>query len=151
MVLCCAGLHGILPHDIRVIASYASNYRHQLPIAFWKDVSAQHFQSKNGEYTGKEVLAKGCAPLPAYSKTKNDTGLMPHVTAEWLNGVSLPILEAANISIIQDEEKTHDLWNYHLKGECTHFCHPSAPQIWVHSLYTAMKNYTDSPASILTY
>ena len=125
--------------DIRVIASYVSNYRHQLPAAFWKDVSAQHFQSKHGEYTGREVLKAGCAPLP---KVQGDTGLLPHVTAAWLNGVSLPVLEESNITIIRDEHKTNDLWNYHLAGECTHFCHPSAPQIWVHSVYTAIKEHS---------
>lgn len=146
-----AGLHGILPEDIRVIASYASNYKHQLPVAYWKDVSSQHFHSKTGEYTGREVLSKGCAPLPSRAKVQNDSGLVPHVTAGWLNDVSLPIMEAANISVIQDEEKTHDLWNYHLHGECTHFCHPSAPQIWVHSLYEALKNHTGDATSVITH
>lgn len=113
-------------------------------------MSAQHFNTKNGEYKGREVLSKGCAPLPARTKVDNDTGMMPHVTAAWLNDVSLPILEAANISIISDEEKTHDLWSYHLKGECTHYCHPSALQIWVHSLYAALKNHTDNAHNIIT-
>ena len=132
---CCTGLHGMSSNDIEVIASYLSNYKEQLPIAFWKDVSSQHFKHEHGAYMGKADLKAGCAPLANMNTSQEH---FHYSSANWFNNVSLPILRKANITIIRDEAKTYSLWNYHQKGECTHFCHPSAPQIWVHSLYASL-------------
>ena len=130
------GLHGMLPPDAYAVAHYMKRYKDTLPFAMWKDVSATHFNSSDGGFPGKEVLQYPCVPRPTAAEHSGLT--------YWLNSVTLPIIEAADIPIIADSQQTEALYNYHRAGECTHFCFPSAPQIWVHTLYqTLLKHQQD--------
>ncbi len=124
------GLHGMLPPDAYAVAHYMKGYKDTLPFAMWKDVSATHFNSSDGGFSGREVLQYPCVPLPMLAQHSGLT--------HWLNNVTLPIMEGADITLIADSKQTQPLYNYHRKGECVHFCFPSAPQLWVSSLYQTL-------------
>ena len=107
----------------------------RLPLAFWKDISAQHFKTATGAYEGRDNLQTGCVSL---AKHLEGVGQKPTRDADTLNALCLPFFRAAGSIIVSDNDLTTDLWEYHRKGECTHFCFPSAPQIWVHTFYRSM-------------
>ena len=48
-------------------------------------------------------------------------------------------MEEAGIPVIDTWNQSLPLWDHHRDNgaghECTHFCFPSAPQLWVHALW----------------
>lgn len=68
---------------------------------------------------------------------------------DWRNAAGDPLIRAAGIPIVESWNESAVLWRAHRDNgqgyECTHFCHPSAPQAWVHSLFRALRDARDVP------
>ena len=58
--------------------------------------------------------------------------------------ISNTVMHESGIPIVHTWNETLPLWDYHRDNgaglECTHFCFPSAPQLWVHALWQALSN-----------
>ena len=52
------------------------------------------------------------------------------------------VMSKAGIPVVSTWNDTLPLWEFHRDNghglECTHFCHPSAPQLWVYRLYETL-------------
>ena len=52
------------------------------------------------------------------------------------------VMSKAGIPVVSTWNDTLPLWEFHRDNghglECTHFCHPSAPQLWVYRLYATL-------------
>ena len=61
----------------------------------------------------------------------------------WRNALADPIMRAAGVPIIQSFNDTVPLSDAHRDNgsghECTHYCFPSAPQVWVAQLVEALR------------
>ena len=56
--------------------------------------------------------------------------------------ISNTIMSQSGIPVVHTWNETLPLWDYHRDNgaglECTHFCFPSAPQLWVHALWQTL-------------
>jgi elongator complex protein 2 len=52
-------------------------------------------------------------------------------------------MRKAGVPIVETWNETLPLWDYHRDNgaglECTHFCQPSAPQLWLYLLYKTLQ------------
>ena len=67
------------------------------------------------------------------------------VEGGWRNKLGLPIIELlTDMPIIHTWNESVMMWEYHTHFnfnavDCTHMCHPSEYQYWVHELYRTFK------------
>ena len=56
--------------------------------------------------------------------------------------ISNTVMSQSGIPVVHTWNETLPLWDYHRDNgaglECTHFCFPSAPQLWVHALWQTL-------------
>lgn len=64
---------------------------------------------------------------------ENTTNSFHILTGNWRNTVADPSMRRARIAIIPSYNESLWMWNMHRDNgggmECTHFCHPSVPQV----------------------
>lgn len=52
-------------------------------------------------------------------------------------------MDVHNVPVIDTWNQSLPFWDHHRDNgdglECTHYCFPSAPQLWVHALWTVLK------------
>lgn len=153
------GLHFIPDYasEIGKIATAFSEQRLNLPQLLWMDTPPQHFLTEFGEYPrdlskppfscwyiGK---ADNKDPL-TLSKDHQLTTIDPkyqHVAdGGWRNIIARPLMLSAGIPVLQIWNESTLLWNYHRDNgagwECTHYCFPSAPQVWVYHLLRKLQD-----------
>lgn len=127
------GLHGWWMEDIKIVASFLEIYRTALPTVFWKDMSPHHRPHVYQAATRQEKI--DCKPILDADQQAQD---QPFATAVWFNNLTIPVLQQSSIRVIQDEKTLRPFWRHHRQGECLHFCQPSAPQVWISSLHSAL-------------
>ena len=67
-----------------------------------------------------------------------------YLEAVWCryNSEVFPLLRDANISIWDTYNVTLPLWQYHMwERDCTHFCHPSAYEVWTFLLFKHLESH----------
>lgn len=61
------------------------------------------------------------------------------------------VMRKAGVPIVEAWNETLPLWDYHRDNgaglECTHFCSPSAPQLWLFLLYQTLREIQGSQAA----
>ena len=132
------GLHGWWMEDIKIVAAFLDIYRNALPIVFWKDMSPHHKPHIYQSADSQEEIE--CKPILDADQQAKD---QPFNTAIWFNNLTIPVLKQSSIRVIEDEAALRPFWKHHRQGECLHFCQPSAPQVWISSLYQSL---TDAQA-----
>ena len=59
----------------------------------------------------------------------------------WFNQVAFEVVRASGISVLNAYNQTLPLWDFHLKDkDCTHFCNPSAYELWTYLLKEHLKH-----------
>lgn len=140
---------------LRAFTKYYRSHKKRLPRLLWQQTSQQHFDNGegNGEYPGGKlpfqckridnftVVGDGVVQLEAGKTDKNAV-----LTGSWRNTEADPIIRKAGIPIVPSFNETLWMADMHRDNgqghECTHFCHPSAPQTWVVALYRALRDST---------
>ena len=147
------GLHYIPEYrgELGKIASIITEQRTKLPQALWMDTPPQHFLTEFGEYprdTGNPPFncwyigkAEDKDPLTLskdHQLITSDPKYQQVADGGWRNIIARPVMMAAGIPVLQTWNESMLLWNYHRDSgagwECTHYCVPSAPQVWVYHL-----------------
>ncbi|CAL5228742.1 g11927 [Coccomyxa viridis] len=129
------------------------------PFLLWKDTAPQHFESTFGEYPQDKpkppmkcvAVGKQFEPDPGEDKwiLKKDHSIevlykdFEDIAAGgWRNKLTNEVMSQAGIPVVSTWNDTLPLWEFHRDNghglECTHFCHPSAPQLWVYRLYETL-------------
>ena len=147
--------------ELRAIAAFHDMNKTKLPILIWMDTPPQHFLTTLGEYPGIKgwgppfdcwYVGKAAAKNPLklssdHQLTTSDPFYQQAVEGGWRNIMSRSIMKEYSIPVLQIWNETMDLWNYHRDNgagwECTHYCFPSAPQVWVHHLTILLNSWSE--------
>lgn len=142
--------------DLQKIAAVFREQQSKLPQLIWMDTPPQHFHTEFGEYS-KEISgppyncwyigkANNKDPLRLTSDhylSTIDPKYQSVVDGGWRNVVSRAVMAAADIPVLQIWNESTALWNYHRDNgagwECSHYCFPSAPQVWVYHLLVKLQ------------
>jgi hypothetical protein len=96
----------------------------------WMETPAQHFQTPEGGYT--ETLALTPKPRKC-GKLSNKT---IYETKGPFNAVTEPLKALLGNYSLDIWEASAKMYYAHIRAtDCTHWCHPSSYQVWVHLLY----------------
>lgn len=147
------GLHFIPDYqgELGKIASTVTEQRTKLPQVLWMDTPPQHFLTEFGEYPrdmgnppfncwylGKAENKDPLSLSKDHQLTTIDPKYQQVADGGWRNIIARPVMMAAGIPVLQTWNESMLLWNYHRDSgagwECTHYCFPSAPQVWVYHL-----------------
>ena len=155
-------------HHAHSRASYTRNL-HQLgrfyretkaayPYQLFMETPKQHFASPDGDYSRQwqqSLPHKGnftCKPISGV--TMNDKGELfaegNNVISEqvaaggWRNTDARNVLrDEYGMPLVPVYNATVPAWDMHRRNaagpECSHFCHPSLPQLWVYTLYRSLE------------
>lgn len=127
-----------LGRDLTDLAAFRARMREAmgpddyLPKMIWIDTPPQHFSLPRGEYLHtKNTTADPCSPYDAARLERNDRGMFNSISDAFV----------ANIS--DAHAQTWDLakrsYFAHARvGDCTHYCRPGVPELWVYALTEAL-------------
>ncbi|KAL4433808.1 hypothetical protein ABPG75_000249 [Micractinium tetrahymenae] len=150
------GLHHGTTDDygaaLQAFASHVHARRGQLPRVLWQQTSQQHFKTPqgSGEYPGGRPPFE-CARIANLTVVRDGLVELEPGRADtfgllaggWRNAAADAAVGAAGIPVIPTYNETlwmADMHRWNKDGlECTHFCHPSAPQTWVLALFRALQ------------
>ncbi|KAK9812996.1 hypothetical protein WJX72_006927 [[Myrmecia] bisecta] len=154
------GLHWSADYDgelRNLTAQYPALRRTGFPYMIWKDTPVQHFDTRLGEYPGGKPPFQ-CTKLGGDQLRLGDDHTLEILDEDlavlgkggWRNELSNAAMQDAGIPIIHTYNDTAPLHEYHRDNgaghECTHHCHPSGPQVWVHALYQTLSANQDNIA-----
>ncbi|CAL8465497.1 g5033 [Coccomyxa elongata] len=132
----------------------------EFPQLIWKDTAPQHFQTTFGEYPEDKPkppfecgpIGLASPPTPGMEKWRLredhavevlQPGYETIAEGGWRNKIANEVMRAAGVPVVEAWNETLPLWDYHRDNgaglECTHFCMPSAPQLWVYLLTQTLK------------
>lgn len=123
------------------------------PRLLWQETPPQHFTSPTGEYLrdGGTKPPYVCQEIGAGHVKVLDDNTVQVDSADysfaaaggWRNSIANPIMQQHHVPIIHHWNASLPLWDFHRdngKGlECTHYCLPSAPQVWVAALHDTLE------------
>ena len=142
--------------ELHKIASTFHVEQSTLPKLLWMDTPPQHFLTEFGEfpkdfgrpphscwYIGKYKSKDPLRLTSDHQLTTVDPKYQSVVEGGWRNNISRAVMAAAGIPVLQVWNESTALWNYHRDNgagwECTHYCFPSAPQVWVYHLLIKLR------------
>jgi hypothetical protein len=104
-----------------------------LPRMIWIDTPPQHFTTPRGEYeAGKNLTTDACAPYDKTRLERNDRGMF--------NTISDSLIANISDAHAQTWDFAKRSWFAHMRvGDCTHYCRPGVPELWVYALAKAVK------------
>jgi hypothetical protein len=107
-----------------------------LPLCRWFD------DSKGGTAGGPKP--EKCRPLSQKELASEEIQ-----AGGWFNREAFEVMAASAIDVFSAYNETLPLWNFHLKDrDCTHFCNPSAYELWTYLLKEKLRHMRPSfPAS----
>lgn len=123
------------------------------PQLLWQETPPQHFTSPTGDYLpgdGGTSPPYICQEIGGGHVEVLDDNSIHVESAEFefatsggqRNSVANPLMRHRKVPIIHSWNGSLPLWDFHRdngKGlECTHYCLPSAPQVWVSALQDAL-------------
>ncbi|PSC75375.1 hypothetical protein C2E20_1285 [Micractinium conductrix] len=121
--------------DLTALATWRQQYKDKLPSMIWADTGPQHFNTRDGTYPGNGERPFKCRPLTAWSDGN------PVVAAgTWRNKAVAPLLPRLADAHLRLFNASVPLWNSHIPGECSHWCHPSAYQLWLFLLNGVLRD-----------
>lgn len=147
--------------DLKEFAEwYVQNHR-SLPFVIWKDTPPQHFDHVVGEYPAGTHPPFSCKPhAQGYLNVTADHSLVNwydgtdqsltqalHSVSQggWRNKVAQSVLGNIGLPMSLTWNETQPLYLFHRSNgagyECTHYCMPSAPQVWIHGLVQTLRSH----------
>lgn len=142
-----------------ITAWHAKNYA-SLPFVIWRDTPPQHFDHVLGEYPGTKPPFTCKANVRGFLNLTADHTLLPWYHGEdkkllqaigitsqggWRNQMANSIFRGSGVAMSLTWNETQPMHLFHRSNgagyECTHYCMPSAPQVWVHGLVQTLRSH----------
>lgn len=122
--------------ELAELAAWRQAHAQQLPRIVWTDTGPQHFSTPLGLYPGPQApKPHRCRPLEAWYRA------VPEVVAgSWRNVVAAPLVPRLADAHLRIYNASVPLWESHLPGECSHWCHPAAYELWVFLLNDVLRD-----------
>jgi hypothetical protein len=128
--------------QLAAFAAYHSSNAAALPRLLWQPTPAQHFAGSDGsgEYPGGQPPFQ-CEPLPGIHVEGEGRLALPDggrdrfglLRGGWRNAAADSVMRRAGIPILPSYNESVWMHAFHRDNgaglECTHFCHPSTPQV----------------------
>jgi len=146
------GLHWI-PFDLHLqMKTFVDTYKllrrkyKNGPQVWWKETTAQHFHTSDGQFEGLDSQHKTCIPSV---KDDPENSIKYH---QLKNSISIPYILDTDIPIMYTWKAESTMGNEHLfylgkqhnHIDCTHWCVPSSISIyWVELLFYMMDNRSE--------
>ncbi|KAF6252526.1 hypothetical protein COO60DRAFT_1552723, partial [Scenedesmus sp. NREL 46B-D3] len=128
-----------------------NNFAGSFPNWFFMETPKQHFDSPDGDFDEAWVGARSgpfiCQPVPGVALGPNGSvaaqagseQVAAVVHGTWRNAAVHSVLERQyGMPVLPVYNSTVTAWEYHRNNsqgrECSHYCFPSAPQLWVWTL-----------------
>ena len=132
-------------------ASLTASLKRQCPNIFWKDTPPQHFDTPSGSWRSglgkppfrcRQIQGVELQKDHSLSTARAEQQLI--VEGGWRNKAAKSVLQPY-MPIVESWNDTVPLWKFHrdnvMQGyECSHYCHPSASEVWIFNLYNTLKN-----------
>ena len=153
ILLLTVGLHFTPDYEgaLTKISAQFRDHVTKLPFLLWMDTPPQHFLTDLGEYPkdgtsppyncwyiGKAHNVDPLRVTKDHQLTTVDPIYQSVADGGWRNIIARSVMDKAHVPVLQIWNESMLLWNYHRDNgagwECTHFCFPSAPQVWVYHL-----------------
>jgi len=100
-------------------------------ILIWRETAPQHFDNLGGIFS-EDALDHECRDISEASEDLSNQ----------FNLKYNPICEKENITIMKIWNMTKNYFDAHVQGECTHYCQPGIPELWVGVLKEALEPLT---------
>ncbi|EFN56574.1 hypothetical protein CHLNCDRAFT_144253 [Chlorella variabilis] len=121
--------------ELTALAEWRQLHADFLPRIVWMDTGPQHFFTHEGTFPGHGKRPFKCRPLDAWYKGD------PVVGAGTRRAMAVaPIVSRLADAHLQIYNATVPLWDSHLPGECSHWCQPSAYQLWLYLLNDVLRD-----------
>ena len=151
--------HGRYMYYLKSVGKFYEETKKSFPWQFFMETPKQHFDSADGDYKSA-WLTPGKGPSPPYqckaipgvvlgtdgalAVTKKGNKVAEYVASgTWRNLDARRVLGGYGMPLLHIYNVTATAWDKHrrnLKGqECSHFCFPSIPQLWVYQLYKTLQ------------
>lgn len=135
---------------------------------FWMETPKQHFDSADGDYKVAWIgTRKGpwqCQAIKgvsmksdwSVSATEGDAVAEYVMQGSWRNIMAREILQQQyDVPILPVYNSTVTAAEYHRQNfdgqECSHYCHPSLPQLWLYMLKQTLQKYKVTPLTDVQY
>lgn len=146
-----------LPFPLQIV-EYAAARPRTFPRVLWRETTPQHFETPLGYWGGKYDGPWTCRPLPnlgidstgalylnsSPAASVPDEGLRIMLRGGYHNRAARRVFGPAGIPVLDGWNETIMLWDMHRNNteglECSHYCTPSAVQIWIFYLYTGLRD-----------
>jgi hypothetical protein len=120
------GLHG-KNRDLEVVDDLMQRLTADLAksrtLLIWRETAPQHFRNVGGVFS-PDALGAACSDISGDS-------------VEISNKFNLeynPIMRKYDIPILEIWNMSRQYYNAHVQGECTHYCQPGVPELWLERL-----------------
>ncbi|KAK9825884.1 hypothetical protein WJX81_000941 [Elliptochloris bilobata] len=150
--------------NLTAFADYVAAHAEEMPFIVWRDSSAQHFNTPDGDYVGvswpwscraigDDPEAMQLAPDGTLSSDRPELQVI--VQGGWRNKILSPVVAGLGVPVMETWNQTVPLWqyNHHYNptcgdrydcGDCTHTCHPSMYEMWLYHLYETLLDSQDA-------
>lgn len=150
--------------NLHQLGKFYNKTRLKFPNLFWMETPKQHFDSADGDYKvdwiGKRKGPFVCQPVEGVSFKSNGylTAAEGDAVADyaskgsWRNIFARDILrDQYDVPIFPIYNVSATAWDFHRVNfdgqECSHFCHPSIPQLWVYMFKQTLQKYRVRPVT----
>jgi hypothetical protein len=148
--------------NLHQLGQYYLSVKDKFPNMFFMETPKQHFDSSDGDYKVPWIgVRKGpwvCQPIKGVSMDENghlhsapgDKVAEYVVTGSWRNQLAHQVLvDKYNMPLMPIYNTTATAVEFHRRNfdgqECSHFCHPSIPQLWLWSMQQTFKKWWIAP------
>ncbi|WIA13604.1 hypothetical protein OEZ85_007170 [Tetradesmus obliquus] len=148
--------------NLHQLGKFYTATKDKFPNLFWFETPKQHFDSADGDYKVPWIgTRKGpftCQPVQGLSMDKDGAlhaeagnAVAAYVMkGSWRNIMAREILiEQYKLPVIPVYNSSATAWQFHRVNfdgqECSHYCHPSIPQLWVWVLKQTLQKYGLKP------
>eukprot|EP00879_Flechtneria_rotunda_P021731 GHRR01022915.1.p1 GENE.GHRR01022915.1~~GHRR01022915.1.p1 ORF type:complete len:334 (+),score=95.40 GHRR01022915.1:804-1805(+) len=148
--------------NLHQLGKYYAATKGKYPHFLWMETPKQHFDSADGDYKaswiGKRKGPWRCQPIKGVSMDedgllhadKGDAMAEYVVEGSWRNILARDILHKQyGVPMLSVYNSTATAWEFHRLNtegqECSHYCHPSIPQLWVWTLKSTLQQLSIQP------
>ncbi|KAL4444044.1 hypothetical protein ABPG75_011781 [Micractinium tetrahymenae] len=122
--------------ELTDLTAWRQQHALQLPRLVWMETGPQHFFTPQGLYPGPQAPKPyRCRPLQAWYQGDPETR-----AGSWRNAAVAPLVPRLADTHLRIYNASVPLWESHMPGECSHWCHPAAYELWVFLLNDVLRD-----------
>ena len=141
------------------LGTFYNDTKGEFPYQFFMETPKQHFSSENGDWAKQWFTAlkdQGnltCKPIAGVTMNaqgeliaeRGNALAMEVAAGGWRNADARKVLrDTYGMTFVPVYNATVPAWEMHRQNaagqECSHYCHPSMPQLWVYMFYRTLQN-----------